>query len=132
MQHITIRLEGKDYAVRYDWTAIARLQQEIGVDFDTQIARAQAELNTDVLAKALAIGINQPEVTPEFVKQCSPPFASVLAVITDALSIAFHGSTSPQPEEDAPENPPHARPSSSWIARCVQRIGRALFRRSGS
>ncbi len=115
-QEVSIEIGGKARAVAFDWDALAKLKDAIGPEFDVKIAQAGYELDTAVLAVALSVGLKQhwPEVTPEIVKEASPPLIEVIEALERALHPAFYGS-----KEANPPNRKARRASASAMAKSV-------------
>lgn len=93
--------------LRYDWHAIARLVAEFGSDFDSKLTAAARDFDTDVIARAAAIGLGS-DVTADDVKSAAPPIVPTVAAILDALNLAFHGQREAPPASDGDANPPKA------------------------
>ncbi len=107
---VGLEVDGEQRSLVFDWDALARLETELGSDFDVKIAQAGYNLDLPVLATALAIGFkrNWPEVTPDLVKKAGPPLVRVIEALGQALNLAFYGSTE---APTAPVNPPTNRRS---------------------
>ena len=90
--------------LRFGWDALARLSSELGQRYDQVILRAAESGDVDVLAKVLAIGLND-QLTPEQIKEISPPVDIVSRAILAALSLAVWGSIEPPEEEEQTEVP---------------------------
>lgn len=113
---VAIRIGGKDRVLRFGWSGIALLQQELGQDFDVKISQAMTNLDLAALAKVLAIGLRDswPDVTAEMIVQESPPIAMVNEKIMLGLKRAFHGEAPAEPDEN---------PRKGRLQTALQRIG---------
>ena len=107
---VGLEIDGELRPLVFDWDALARLEKELGPDFDTKIAQAGYDLNLKVLATALAVGLKRswPKVTPDLVMRAGPPLVKVIEVLGQALNLAFYGSTE---APTAPVNPPVSPPT---------------------
>lgn len=105
---VGLEIDGKMRSLVFDWDALARLETEIGADFDVKIAQAGYDLDLKILAIALAVGFkrNWPEVTPELIMKVGPALVRVIEALGQALNLAFYGSME---VPKAPVNPPMNR-----------------------
>ena len=105
---VGLEIDGQNRPLVFDWDALARLETELGSDFDVKIAQAGYDLDLGILASVLAVGLQRewPEVTPEIIKQAGPPLVRVIEALGQALNLAFYGSTEAPP---ATANPPNRR-----------------------
>ena len=105
---VGLEIAGQVRPLIFDWDALARLEAELGSDFDVKIAQAGYDLDLEVLATALAVGFRRewPDVTPDLVKKAGPPLVRVIEALGQALNLAFYGSTE---APAAPANPPNRR-----------------------
>jgi hypothetical protein len=106
---VSLLLGGKEHIVLYDWNALAKVQAQLGTDFDRKLAEATTQMNVAVLADVLSAGLERHNaMTADEIKAASPPVMDVVMAIIKAMNIAFHGTTTPAKEAkaDAEENPP--------------------------
>lgn len=80
--------------LRYDWAALARLRAEFGKDYEKAISQAMADLDSDVLARALSCGAS-PAIGVEEIKKASPPLVEAVSAIEIALRFAYFGGRDP-------------------------------------
>lgn len=108
---------GGGRTLRYDWAALSRLRTELGKDYEKEISRAMAELDTAVIARALACGLTPP-MSAEDLERESPPIIEAVRGIELALKYAYYGGEEPgQTPTDPPPGP------SGWWIRLLRRIG---------
>lgn len=108
--------------LRYDWNAIAALVAEFGQDFDSKLSAAARDFDIDVIARAVAIGLNN-DKTADDVKREAPPIVPTVAAVLDALNLAFHGQRE-APPADGNANPPRTQGSkTSSATRGAKRSG---------
>lgn len=114
---VGLEVGGEVRAVRYGWGGVALLQSQLGDDWDQKIAEAAVTTKVEVIAQALAIGLQDawPEVTPAKLIALSPPLGPAVQAINQALQLTFHG-----PRGVAQENPP------KLLARLRAGLSRAL------
>ena len=113
---------GGGRTLRYDWAALSRLRTELGKDYEKEISRAMAELDTAVLARALACGLTPP-MSVEDLERESPPVIEAVRAIELALKYAYYGGEDPGP---TPTDPPSG--PSGLLTRLRKLIGRRLGR----
>jgi hypothetical protein len=122
---VDLLIAGKRHVLRYDWGALAQLKTALGKDYDKAISQAMMDMDTEVLAKALACGLS-PALRPEEIAAASPPLVTVIQAVDLALKYAHFG------KEDLGDlvaaNPPQ-RPTMSlttlWKRLIGSRFGRA-------
>lgn len=85
-----IELGGVKYPLAFTWAAIAELRTIYGKGFDKEVISAISELDTAKLADVVSIGIGG-KLSPQEIKDLSPPLVSVANVINEALNAAFYG-----------------------------------------
>ncbi len=110
MTGTTIILGGQPYALRYDWAALKQLRERVGIDFEARINRAAIDLNLEVVAETIAVGLSDPAMTADAVFRASPPILPALEAVRRAMNVAFRGT------EEAPVDRT-ARPPESPAAR---------------
>lgn len=88
-----IKIGRKSHEVYYDWSRIAQLQADFGKNFEEAIGAACLNMDTETLAKALAIGTG---LEVEEISKASPPIVEAITVLTQALNVAFHGTETPK------------------------------------
>lgn len=114
----SIEIAGKTYPLRFDWNALARLDHEFPEGLDLT--------DPNVLARVVAIGIPDNQVTPEMVLEASPPVMKAIDAVTRAHNLAYFGAVqAPEPQKEDDVRPPKARPESKTL------ISRLLGRESG-
>ena len=90
-----IDIWGKPYAVRFDWDTLAEVTEKHGDSPNL--------FNPGVVASVASIGMKKrhPEMTPERIKELSPPLIPFAKGIQAALHSAYFGAESlPQSEGD--------------------------------
>lgn len=84
---ITIKIVGKDYPVCFNWRALSKVKSLFTDAIWSNLQGADPEK----LAEILEIGIDNPEVTKEFILDASPPLISVVKVLDQAVGFAYFG-----------------------------------------
>lgn len=82
--------------LRFTWSALNLIKDELGADYTDTLSRALDERNLDALAIAIAAGTDQ---TPDEVMAESPPIEPMYKAVVSALVEAFHGPDGPQEGE---------------------------------
>lgn len=88
----SLKVNGKDCVLVYDWKAIARAQNELGASVLVKVGKVGA-LSTDELAQLLAIGFERkhPELDEDAIMEASPIVLDALMAIDQALNYAYFG-----------------------------------------
>ncbi len=113
---IALDVAGESRLLVFDWNALARLESELGEDFDQKIAQAGYKMDLGTLAIALAVGFTKhwPEVTAQLITEEAPPVIKTMEVLGKALNLAFYGSEeAPEAVENPPEMSRISRPDGS-------------------
>ncbi len=100
---VALEIGGKQYVLKYDWTAVVQLKTEFGNEFDLETSRAMTEMDLPVLAKILAIGLECYQLgkfTDQDIIKLSPPIVPIIGAIEKAISRAYYG------EGEAPSDRP--------------------------
>jgi hypothetical protein len=87
---LPIEIAGKQYNLQFTWAAIAALQTEFGIDYDSEISSAVESFDTAKLAKIISIGIGN-ELTADEILANSPPLIEICTAIMDGIKIAYYG-----------------------------------------
>ena len=82
---VDVRIEGKTYYLRFDWNCLAAIEEAHGDSPNL--------FNPDVVASIAAIGFRRkhPDMTPERIKELSPPLMPFAASVQQALQWAYFG-----------------------------------------
>ncbi len=100
---VALKIGGKQYTLKYDWTAVVQLKTEFGKEFDMEVSLAITEMDLPVLAKILAIGLECYQLgkfTDQDILSLSPPIVPIIGAIQKAISCAYYG------EGEAPSDRP--------------------------
>ena len=83
---------GKVRTLVFDWTAIARAQDELGASVLVKVGKIGA-LSPQEIAKLLAIGFERkhPELDEDAIMEASPVIMDALLAIDNALTHAYFG-----------------------------------------
>lgn len=114
---VPIAIAGKEYTLRYDWSALAKLKAQFGTKYEQAISQASSEYDTEVLAKVLSIGLS-PALGPEEVAQASPPLAVVVPAIELAIRYAWLGGEEPGRKASDPTR----RQRKTLLSRLIERL----------
>lgn len=94
-QDVDLQIDGTTYVLHYDWLAIKRLRDSLGMDFEIAIAEAETDFDMEVIAEVVSIGLALHHADgpgKDDIMRMSPPVISVVKAVTAALNLAFHGS----------------------------------------
>jgi hypothetical protein len=80
-----IELAGETYQIRFDWSALAQIATEFGIDSIGSLH----SISADKVAKILSIGIGK--LTPKQIMEISPPLHHTIQKIDYAIAIAYFG-----------------------------------------
>lgn len=96
----SLEINGKDYALVFNWKAIARAQSELGTAVIAKVGTIGA-LSPVEVAKLLAIGFEakHPELTAERLIELSPPIVPALLAVDKAIAYAYFGPEG-KPDKD--------------------------------
>lgn len=91
---VSIKLDGRDYVLVYDWTAISAMHSKFSDDLEgglMNIAKIHCPFK---LAEIMAIGLalKHPEMTAEKIVKLSPPFVMLKKPIDAAIAVAYFGA----------------------------------------
>lgn len=84
---VDLELNGKTFEIRYTWSALSEIKSKYG---DEVLANLFAADPT-VLAGVLVLGIDDPELTVDYVLEVSPPLNDIVLKIDEALAVAYFG-----------------------------------------
>ena len=87
---LPIEIAGVQYNLQFSWAAIAALQTEFGMDYDTEISAAVEMFDTPKLAKIISIGIGD-QLTADEILAHSPPLVEMCGAIMEAIKMAYYG-----------------------------------------
>lgn len=97
---LTIEIDGDAHVLRFTWDAIARLQEAFGERYDQALTKAFHAQNVEVVAQVVSIGTGG-SVSPEQVREASPPLVHAIGACMDALHRAYYGADGPPTEDDS-------------------------------
>jgi len=89
MNYITgeaeVKINGKDYTLRYDWGCLSEIETAHGDNPNL--------FNPDIVASVASIGLKKryPEMTPEHIKELSPPLIPFAKAVQLAMQYAYFG-----------------------------------------
>lgn len=100
----SLKVNGKDCVLVYDWKAIARAQNELGAAVLVKVGKVGA-LSTDEIAKLLAIGFEKrhPELDEDAIMDASPVVMDALIAIDQALTYSYFGPGGKETEKKKPD-----------------------------
>lgn len=93
-----IEIGGVVYSLRYSWAALAALQAELGLEYDTAISTALSTQDVKTLAIIISCGLGGALSSKE-VYDSSPQLMASVAAITGAIRFAYYGPTGAPPPE---------------------------------
>lgn len=114
----SVNLGGREHRLCYDWDALTKIDESFPDGLDLT--------RPEVLSQVVAIGIGDPEITPEMVSEYSPPLLPTIEAVEKAHNLAYFG----QLEADDTERPPKARKAESKTF--IRRLFGRAFHRSNS
>lgn len=94
---VALHLCGAPRRLRFDWKALGELRAAYGAQFQEHVNAALLELDFDVIARALSLGVSG-AVTEEAIKADPPPIVPALNALNRAFNIAYHGPDGAPPE----------------------------------
>ena len=86
---VYLSVDGGEVTLRYNWEAIADLHGAYGKAWEGEVQRIITELDSQGLAKILAIGTEHPA---EWWMEQSPAFVPMAKAVQEALHLAFFGA----------------------------------------
>jgi hypothetical protein len=110
-----VELDGKPYALRYDWQGFALLREQLGESFEIETAQALAKFDLEFVAKVLAVGLREsaPGITWQEIMAKAPPIGPVSEAISLAFRRTWWGKEGKPPE-----------PKQNPLMRLLRTIGR--------
>lgn len=95
---VDIDLCGEVYSIRFDWDALAAVKDAHG--------DAPNLFDSDVLASVASMGMKKrhPELTPEKIRELSPPLVPFANTVQQALQYAYFGGEA-LPDDDEKKSP---------------------------
>jgi len=97
----TIKIAGKDYPVCFNWRGLSKVKSLFTEEIWSNLQGADPEK----LAEILVIGINNPEVTKDFILDYSPPLIAVVKALDQAVGFAYFGPDGvPEATEQSEDN----------------------------
>jgi hypothetical protein len=112
--HKRVKIGGKSYTLRYPWKVLAEISAAHGDNPNL--------FDIDTVAAVGAMGIDDPEMTAEQIKELSPPLIPFAKNVQEALQWAYFGNE-PLPAADPAEKKSPRRMAGLW------RHLRRLFKR---
>lgn len=81
-----VEIAGQEYTIRFDWSCLAEIENEFGDNPNF--------FDPDTVSKIAAIGLKKyhPELTPEKLKELSPPLVPFANAVHDAMKFAYFGN----------------------------------------
>lgn len=123
---VDLTIDGEKYFLFFGWDEIETLKDEIGVDFDMQLANAAAVYDFDIIAKAIEIGLQRDQhkakPTAEQIRAASPAIITSVDAINKGLSLAMFGNETFGNDEE-PESDPIPARILKWIQRKLRISG---------
>ncbi len=93
-----IEIGGTVYALRYSWAALAELQAELGVEYDTAISTALSTQDVKTLSIVISCGLDG-ALSAKDVYEASPQLMATSAAVTGAILFAYYGTAGAPPPE---------------------------------
>lgn len=110
----SVSINGLVYILQFTWDELSRVEAEYG-------EKGPDLSDIEVLANVASIGFSarHPEVTPEKIRELSPPVFVLHGAVTDALKYAYWGDasvpvTADSDEGDAPKGKKHQALRKAW------------------
>lgn len=91
--HKQVIIGGKTYMLRYPWRVLAEISAKHGDNPNL--------FDIDTVASVGAMGIDDPEMTAERIKELSPPLVPFARDVQEALQWAYFGGEPVPPDEPA-------------------------------
>lgn len=113
---VTVQIGGKDYILKYDWSVLAEIQSEMGLDTIFQLYSQP----TKILAPLVAHGLKarHPEMTAQVINELSPPILPMQKAVDLAIRYAYYG---PQEIEEVKKNSSGIRKAISFLGKMKSR-----------
>lgn len=102
---IILKIGDSDYILRYDYKAIAMLNEEFGKPYEAGLSKMCIEKDVMSLAKAVEIGLqrfHKDSLSLDEIVDLSPPLIPVINAINKAHNLAQFGNAEGLPEDENP------------------------------
>ena len=103
--HKQVDIGGRTYTLRYPWKVLSAVSAAHGDNPDL--------FDIETVASVGAMGIDDPEMTPERIMEISPPLIPFAKAIQEALHWAYFGG-GPAPVADKDEKKKHLTADGLW------------------